>query len=242
MDGPIFSRCYSIETGRALVSPFGGGRRAAVDDGFAFFRSSVRTFRRGEIIAMPGVRIDKFARVQHGLVIASTVLPDGREFIAEVIPTAGVIGELEVLRRQTLSLEYRAATDCELHFFEGRLLREKYVSDPDFQESVLLKALARVSELELRIISNAGSSLQSRLASTLLRLSKVYAKEAPNSRDELIISQHDLAATLPASREKVNRCLRRLRESKIIDGAQGRIRILNRKALQACADSTFSEK
>jgi CRP-like cAMP-binding protein len=239
MDGPIPIRDYSA--GRALV-PALAGRRAAADDEFAFCRSSVRTFRRGEVIAMAGARIDKFARVQHGLVIASTVLPDGREFIVEIIPKAGIIGELEVLRKQTLSLEHRAATDCELHFFEGRLLRERYANDPDFQETVLSKALARVSELELRIISNAGSSLQSRLASTLLRLSKVYSKDTPSSEDELIISQHELAATLPASREKVNKCLRRLRESKIIDGAQGRIRILNREALQDYADSTFSAR
>ncbi|MCA1443939.1 Crp/Fnr family transcriptional regulator [Ensifer sp. IC4062] len=240
MDGPLPIRDYGVS--RALVPPLGGERRAEADDEFAFSRSSARSFRRGEVIAMAGVRIDKFARVQHGLVIASTVLPDGREFIVEIIPKAGTIGELEVLRKQTLSLEYRAATDCELHFFEGRMLRERYASDPDFQETVLFKALARVSELELRIVSNAGSSLQSRLASTLLRLSKVYAKDTPNFRDELIISQHELAATLPASREKVNKCLRQLRASKIIDGAQGRIRILNRKALQSYADSTFSAK
>ncbi|MBA8835228.1 CRP-like cAMP-binding protein [Rhizobium leguminosarum] len=86
------------------------------------------------------------------------------------------------------------------------------------------------------------SSLQSRLASTLLRLSAVYGKDAANSGDELIISQNDLAATLPASREKVNQCLRRLRESKIIDGGQGKIRILNRKALEACANGAVSVK
>jgi len=58
----------------------------------------------------------------------------------------------------------------------------------------------------------------------------------------LVISQNDLAATLPASREKVNQCLRRLRECKVIEGAQGRIRILNRKALEAYADGAVSAK
>ncbi|MGO7718918.1 helix-turn-helix domain-containing protein, partial [Rhizobium johnstonii] len=46
----------------------------------------------------------------------------------------------------------------------------------------------------------------------------------------------ELAATLPASREKVNQCLRRLRESKVVDGTQGKIRILNRKALEDYAE------
>ncbi|MGO7426347.1 Crp/Fnr family transcriptional regulator, partial [Rhizobium ruizarguesonis] len=193
-------------------------------------------------IAGAGVLVDTFARVHSGVVSASTMLPDGREFIVEIIPKSGLIGELEVLRRQTLSLEYRAGSNCELHFFEGRLLRDMYASDPCFREKVFSRALARISELELRIIANAASSLQSRLASTLLRLSAVYGKDAANSGDELIISQNDLAATLPASREKVNQCLRRLRESKIIDGGQGKIRILNRKALEACANGAVSVK
>jgi CRP-like cAMP-binding protein len=215
--------------------------RHMLDDGVPISRSSVRHFKRGEVVAMAGVLIDKFARVHKGIICASTMLADGREFIVEIIPQGEIIGELEVLRKQTLNLEYRAATNCELHFFEGRALRELYAHDPAFQEKVLSKALARIWELESRIISNAGSSLQARLASTLLRLSNIYAKEA-DGNDELTISQQDLAATLPASREKVNQCLRRLRESKVIDGAQGKIRILNRKALEEYAASNLPVK
>ena len=137
------------------------------------------------------------------------------------------------------------STQCrhlETPVFEGRLLRDMYATDPCFREKVFSRALARVSELEQRIIANAASTLQARLASTLLRLSAVYGKDSANSGNELTISQNDLAATLPASREKVNQCLRRLRECKIIDGGQGRIRILNRKALEACANGAFSVK
>ncbi|MGO8658138.1 Crp/Fnr family transcriptional regulator, partial [Rhizobium ruizarguesonis] len=83
-------------------------------------------------------------------------------------------------------------------------LRDLCANDPQFQVKTLSKALARVSEIELRIIANAGSSLRQRVARTLLRLSALYRMDAENSGDELIISQHDLAATLPASREKVN--------------------------------------
>jgi CRP/FNR family cyclic AMP-dependent transcriptional regulator len=243
MDGTTQTRDYRLaKTAISVVEGIQLSSGIVLDDEFPFCRSSVRSFRRGEVIAGAGVLVDMFARVQRGLVSASTMLPDGREFIVEIIPKAGLIGELEVLRGQMLNLEYRASSDCELHFFGGRLLRERYASDPCFQEKVLSRALARVSELELRIIANAGSCLQSRLARTLLRLSTVYGREAPNNGDELIISQHDLAATLPASREKVNQCLRRLRERKVIDGAQGKIRILNRKALEAYADGAASVK
>ncbi|MBY5363284.1 Crp/Fnr family transcriptional regulator [Rhizobium leguminosarum] len=216
------------------------GDRGDLDHEFPFCRSSVRKFRRGELIASAGVLIDMFARVQRGMVSASTPLADGREFIVEIIPKGGLIGELQVLRKQSLSLEYRASSDCELHYFDGRLLRDLCANDPQFQVKILSKALARVSELELRIIANAGSNLRQRVARTLLRLSALYRMDAENSGDELIISQHDLAATLPASREKVNQCLRRLRESKVVDGTQGKIRILNRKALEAYAEGVTS--
>lgn len=225
--------------GRAVQSTERGGAMDW-DQEFPLHRSSVRSFRRGDVIAGAGVLIDMFARVHRGMVSASTLLPDGREFIVEIIPKGALIGELEVLRKQSLNLEYRATSDCELHFFDGRLLREMCANNPQFQVKILLRALARVSELELRIISNAGSSLRSRLAQTLLRLSAVYKTDTQNSGDELIISQHDLAATLPASREKVNQCLRRLRESKVIDGMQGKILILNRKALEAYAEGEAS--
>ncbi|NNG71775.1 Crp/Fnr family transcriptional regulator [Rhizobium laguerreae] len=216
------------------------GDRGDLDHEFPFCRSSVRKFRRGELIASAGVLIDMFARVQRGMVSASTPLADGREFIVEIIPKGGLIGELEVLRKQSLNLEYRASSDCELHYFDGRLLRDLCANDPQFQVKILSKALARVSELELRIIANAGSSLRQRVARTLLRLSALYRMDAENSGDELIISQNDLAATLPASREKVNQCLRRLRENKVVDGTQGKIRILNRKALEAYAEGAAS--
>ncbi|CAK09309.1 putative FNR/CRP family transcriptional regulator [Rhizobium johnstonii 3841] len=245
MDGATHASDRRAGIGKPAISANGGihlNSRIVIDDEFLSCRSSVRRFRRGEIIAGAGVLVDTFARVHSGVVSASTMLPDGREFIVEIIPKSGLIGELEVLRRQTLSLEYRAGSACELHFFEGRLLRDMYASDPCFREKVFSRALARISELELRIIANAASSLQSRLASTLLRLSTVYGKDAANSGDELTISQNDLAATLPASREKVNQCLRRLREGKIIDGGQGKIRILNRKALEACANGAVSVK
>jgi CRP/FNR family transcriptional regulator, cyclic AMP receptor protein len=205
-------------------------------DELPFSRMSTRSFRRGQVIARAGLLSDMFARVERGFVSARTTLADGREFIVEIVPKGGLIGELEVLHRQDSNLEYRASSDCELHFFEGRLLREACASDPNFQAKVFSRALARVSELELRIVSNAAPSLQSRLASTLLRLFTVYGSETPSGPDELIISQQDLAATLPASREKVNQCLRRLRENKIIDGAQGKIHILNRRALEAYAE------
>ncbi|QKK22590.1 Crp/Fnr family transcriptional regulator [Rhizobium hidalgonense] len=225
-------------TCRPAAIVYDGG--ANLDHEFPFSRTSVRKFRRGEVIASAGVLIDMFARVHRGMVNASTPLADGREFIVEIIPKGGLIGELEVLRKQSLSLEYRASSDCELHYFDGRLLRDLCANDPQFQVKILSKALARVSELELRIISSAGSSLRQRLARTLLRLSALFKVDGQHSGDELIISQHDLAATLPASREKVNQCLRRLRESKVVDGTQGKIRILNRKALEAYAEGEAS--
>ncbi|MBP1853194.1 Crp/Fnr family transcriptional regulator [Rhizobium halophytocola] len=206
-------------------------------DMFSIERPSIRYFRRGDVIASAGTLLDSFVKVQHGIVTGSTTLADGREFIIEIIPQRECFGELQVLRRKRLTLEYRAASECELHFYDGRNLRERHASDPELRERLLTKALARVSDLELRMIENAASSLQARLAIMLLRLADSYGRDTPAGK-EVMISQHDLAATLPASREKVNQCLRRLRQNKVIDQApsRGRICILDPEALQTYAE------
>ncbi|WP_313614976.1 Crp/Fnr family transcriptional regulator [Agrobacterium sp.] len=198
----------------------------------------LRKFSRGEIIIGTGIETDLFARVESGLVAASTMLPDGREFILEIVAAGGLIGELAVLNKQSFLLEYRAISDCELHFSDGRRLRDSYARNPRVQEEILSRAMARVSELEQRLISNAGSSLLSRLAGTILRLTTVYTRAGNGTTDELKISQHELAATLPASREKVNQCLKRLRECRVIDASHGIIYIRNRNALQMFANGT----
>jgi CRP/FNR family transcriptional regulator, cyclic AMP receptor protein len=240
MEGASHTRgCGLTKSVIAVVEAAQPGVATQSHDEFPFCRSSVRCFRRGEVIAGAGVLGDMFARVQRGFVSASTMLPDGKEFIVEIIPKAGLVGEVEVLRGDMLNLEYRAGSDCELHFFKGGLLRERCASDPCFQAKVFFRTLARVAELEHRIIANAGSGLQSRLASTLLRLCAACEGNGANNPAELIISQHDLAATLPASREKVNQCLRRLRARKAIDGSQGKIYILNRKVLEAYAEGAL---
>ena len=96
--------------------PAGGGihlnSRIVLDDEFLSCRSGIRRFRRGVVIAGAGVLVDTFARVHSGLVSASTMLPDGREFIVEIIPKWGLSGGLEGLRGRTLKLEYRASSSC----------------------------------------------------------------------------------------------------------------------------------
>lgn len=202
----------------------------------------LRKFSRGEIIIGTGIETDMFASVQKGLVAASTMLPDGREFILEIVSAGGLIGELAVLNKQSFFLEYRAISDCELHFSDGRRLRDSYARNQLVQEEILSRAMARVSDLEQRLISNAGSSLISRLAGTILRLTTVYTRTGSGVTDELKISQYELAATLPASREKVNQCLKRLRECKIIEASHGIIYIRNRHALQMFANGSASIK
>ena len=86
MDGLTHASDRRAGIGKAAVPANGGihlNSRIVIDDEFLSCRSSVRRFRRGEVIAGAGVLVDTFARVQSGVVSASTMLPDGREFIVE---------------------------------------------------------------------------------------------------------------------------------------------------------------
>tara|TARA_R100001086_G_scaffold43884_3_gene19389 strand:+ start:861 stop:1427 length:567 start_codon:yes stop_codon:yes gene_type:complete len=180
---------------------------------------------------------DTFAFVRSGIVNGVASHYDGREFILDVLSKGRFIGEFEVLRRCSSSLEFRSATDCTLDYYDGRHLRELCRRDEEFKERILRRALERVVELEERVVDKAYHSLPVRVAKVLLRLSRVYGSETGVDSDELAILQHDLAATLPASREKVNKALRRLREHAVVDIQHGVIRILDRNALRLHAES-----
>ena len=90
MDGATHTHDCRVGIAKAAI-PEGIqlSNRSVPDDEFSFCHSNARSFQRGEIIAGAGVLVDMFARVQRGFVSASTMLPDGREFIVEIIPQSG---------------------------------------------------------------------------------------------------------------------------------------------------------
>jgi CRP/FNR family cyclic AMP-dependent transcriptional regulator len=191
---------------------------------------TVKFYDKGDIISQGDKSANYILVIHSGVVKILTYLMDGREFVVDTPAPGSVFGEIDVLRRTKPSFEAHALTACEIWALDAKILREAIASDPEVSANVLYYVVERIKDLEDRLVCLASVSISSRLANALLRL---YSAESQCGRmaATINISQHELASMLPASREKVNRCLREWERSRIVDLSPGAITITNPRAL-----------
>jgi CRP/FNR family transcriptional regulator, cyclic AMP receptor protein len=194
----------------------------------------VKNYIKGDIIAQSDKPSNYILLIHNGLVKILTYLMDGREFVVDTPAPGSMFGEIDVLRQTRPSFEVRALTACEIWALDAKIVRDAIASDPEIGTNLLYYVVRRVKELEDRLVCLTSVSIPSRLANALLRLSCVEGQCGP-AFNKISISQHELASMLPASREKVNRCLREWARSRIVDLAPGTITITNPRALHEYA-------
>ncbi len=197
---------------------------------------TVRNYEKGAAISQRDEPSNHVLFVQGGAVKILTYLLDGREFVIDTLMPGSIFGEIDVLRRTKPPFQVHALTPCEIWSLDGKLIRDAMETDPALSINLLYYVVRRVTELEDRLVNLTKLSVSSRLANTLLRLSTNETQYGRSSVTKTInLSQHELASMLPASREKVNRCLREWERSRIVDLAPGTITITNPSALHAYA-------
>jgi len=195
---------------------------------------TVRLYSKGDIIWKGDDGLKCVLLIRSGTVKILTYLVDGREFVIDTPPAGSVVGEIDALQRRTSAFEAHALSPCEIWAFDAKILREAIASDPEISANMLFYMVERVRELEDRLVTLASVSIPSRLANALLRLSSAESRGG-RAVVTINISQHELASMLPASREKVNRCLREWERSRIVDLSPGTITITNPRALHEYA-------
>jgi CRP-like cAMP-binding protein len=196
----------------------------------------VKSYEKGASISQRDEPSNYVLFMQGGAAKVLTYLFDGREFVVDTLKPGSIFGEIDVLRRTKPVFQVHALNSCEVWLLDGKLIRDAVETDPSISANLLYYVIKRVTELEDRLINLTTLSVSSRLANTLLRLSTGEAHYGDDSmRQTINLSQHELASMLPASREKVNRCLREWERSQIVNLAPGSITITNPRALHAYA-------
>jgi CRP/FNR family transcriptional regulator, cyclic AMP receptor protein len=188
----------------------------------------VKFFKKKDIILKRPAGRGQFLLVRSGQVKVAACLVDGREFVVETLARGGVFGELDMLRRTPSPFEAHALTACEIWLLDGAIVRDAAMRDAALSNSLLRHASLQAQRLETRLLTLASASISFRLANALLRLSQL---DPAFPQVQINISQQELASMLPASREKVNRCLRFWERSRIVHLAPGSITITNPRAL-----------
>ncbi|MEN3794741.1 Crp/Fnr family transcriptional regulator [Fulvimarina sp. MAC3] len=197
--------------------------------------SVIRTFNRGAVVNSMENAATGIVVLIDGKAYVTSYLADGRIFILDMLLSGSLFGLMNLSGASSISMEMVAKTPCVAILIESRAVLDTMERWSSFRRVMWNQALERIADLNAKVICSATPSLPARLATNLLRLASECEQNPGVKEPDVMISQHDLASMLPASREKVNRCLRGWEERGIIEVELGRISILKRGALGSFA-------
>jgi CRP/FNR family cyclic AMP-dependent transcriptional regulator len=181
---------------------------------------------------------DSLMVVLSGRVKISNVSAEGKEAVLNFIEPGRSFGELALFDGKPRSADATAIEPCELFVLRRADVLTFIERHPEvaFRAiGVLCERVRRTSEL---LEDSITLTMPARLARGLLRLAKVYGRTGPDGvRIELKLSQRELGGYIGLARENINRQLMLWRQDGVLAVEDGRIVILDVKALQRIADS-----
>jgi len=201
-----------------------------------------QAFKRGSMVYLEGDPSDVIQIVVEGCVKVSKVSEDGGEIIimyARPGDTCGLPAALvEGARRAT---QGEATEDSVLLALDRESLYELLEREPVIMRRVL-ENVARMARFELEAHSGvAFLDLPARVAMKLLDLAEQYGEPSEEgTRIARRISQRELAGMVAASREKVNRAMKRLVDDGVIQHDAGTIVISSIQRLRERSGSRGS--
>lgn len=196
----------------------------------------VERYRAGREIFCKGSPGDSLMAVLNGRVKISSLSPEGKEIILNIINPGEIFGEIALLDGKDRTADAAAMTDCELLVVSRRDFMPFLERRADLCLLLLSVLCARLRRTSEQLEDVSFRHLQSRLAKTLLRLGRKTG--APKGRPiqiDLKLSQRDLANIVGGTRESINKHLHVLEKSGAIGLERGAVVIKDVTALERLA-------
>jgi CRP-like cAMP-binding protein len=173
-----------------------------------------------------------------GRLKATAANPDGDEMVLSILGPGDVFGEIALLDRQPRSATVSALEACELLVIERGAFQALLARSPSLSLSLMRVMAKRLRELSDHAQDVSLLGVGARLARALLALARRFGeRDARRLSVALKLSQQELGEMVGATREMVNRCLRRWTEAGMIEIAAGQLVILDEDALARADDA-----
>jgi CRP/FNR family transcriptional regulator len=189
-----------------------------------------REFGRNELIFSQGDPGDGFYIVTEGRVRITRENASGNEVIMTLHEPGEYFGELALFDDEPRSASATAEERTGVLFLSRSVFRQFLEEHPRALYSclqVIVRQLRRCTDL---VDELALMDVRSRLARRLLSLGEAGVLQGPDGSFRL--TQQHLASMTGATRESVNKHLNMLVDEGVVEVLRGRIRILNREALE----------
>jgi CRP-like cAMP-binding protein len=175
-----------------------------------------------------------------GLVRAFSTGPDGDDVVFRLMGSGDVTGELALFVDGKRSASNVALLECELLMIQRRDLLPLLRRCPEMALRLISALAARTIRLSEALEDKRLLPVRARLAKCLLELANRWHAPGKSGgvRIELRLPQGELADLIGATRESVNKLVRRWRASGVIETSGDRsITIKDRAALERLAEA-----
>jgi CRP/FNR family transcriptional regulator, cyclic AMP receptor protein len=171
-----------------------------------------------------------------GFFKAITTGRDGKEMLLSIMGPGEVFGELSVLDGQPRSASVITLEAGELASVERPALFELMATSPSLAIGLIEVLAQRVRTLTKRYETISSQDVPQRLAQVLVSLAQKHGqKDGLRVRIQVRLSQQDLGSMVGATRESVNKQLRKWTEAGVLRREAGFVVILDLPALAAAS-------
>ena len=210
--------------GRGQRAPLGTGDVDELVDCFgeSQFAGGTFVFRSGD----PAARIHV---VRTGTVELSRVI-NGRRVALQILRAGDVFGDVPAFLGEPEPFDARAIEDCAILSLGAEELFDMLRTRPRVAQRWFVSLAERMAGLQNRLGDLLAGGLEAQLASVLLRES--------NHKNQIILTQDQLAEMLGAARTSVQRVLKQLEQDGLIELGYRRIEVIDAPGLTLLAGAS----
>jgi len=196
----------------------------------------VRRYAARQVVVWEGEAGGTLFLTLSGYFKAITSGSDGKEMLLSIMGPGEVFGELSVLDGQPRSASVVTLESGELASIDRPALFELMASSPRVAIGLIEVLAQRVRTLTKRYETISTLDVPQRLAQVLVSLAQKHGlQEGPRVRIPVRLSQQDLGSMVGATRESVNKQLRKWTESGVLHRETGCVVISDFPALRAAS-------
>ncbi|QAV70993.1 Crp/Fnr family transcriptional regulator [Salinibacterium sp. UTAS2018] len=199
------------------------------------------SYAEGDRLYTAGDPADYLYVVAAGQVKTLQPVLNGQDSIVDMLAPGDFLGGLSVLGRPVYGETAVAlVTTCALRI-DTRAFREVLLEYPQVALRALDDVTALLRDARSDTSQRATSSVEQRVATTLLRLADKFGQHGGSGNGTLIqlpLSRADLAAMTGSTPESVSRAMSQLRKDGVVDTGRRWTSILDRDKLTAITETT----
>jgi CRP/FNR family transcriptional regulator, cyclic AMP receptor protein len=209
-------------------------RLQPTDRGFLLGGCAPRRFPANAVLFHHGDLSDFVVFLISGWVKVSTDSLNGHEALLAIRGPGDVLGELAAIDGRPRSATVRTLTPARVAVLPADRLVSRLRQRPDIALALLKDVADRLRDSDVRRLGFGAHTVPERLAAYLLELAQRHGTAVAGGTEiDMPLSQRELAGAIGASREAIARCLRILRERRVVVTRRRRVVILQPQVLRS---------